>query len=638
MAGKTVIQELVAKLGFDIDQKTVEDFEAGLASLRNVAGAVAGAVTASAAAVFAWAESAAAAGEEAVLNANALNINAEAYQRMAYAASMSGVNAEMLRASLIKLTRSAQEAGNGNADLAATFRELGLDARAFGDLSADQQLATIADALNGVEEPGRRVAMTMQLLGEQGPRLASLLGEGSDGIRALGDEASALGIVMSNDAAAAGEAFGDQLEQLKLTMQGVKNTIGLEVMPVVSDAIGAFREWFIANRELIRSSVTNMLRGMASAARTGIAVVSRLVGWVQDAVDAFGGWNAVLQAVRFVLIGFVGYQVVVAMRSLIAMVQALTVAYRTMGSTALIANAKALAGPLAIGAAIAALVLIAQDFITFLRGGDSLIGRFVERFAESEGFLGMVARWLLDLRDIINNWPANWALIVGYFRDLWTGAVDWVVGLIEGLVGVVTSVGEAIGAAWSATVVFFVGLWNGALDAFRAVFDAIGAVIEWYVTTTVNNWTAVYDFVRGIIDGIGSAFGTVFDGIASVARNVFGFIVNGIASVADGVLRLAEVGGRALGINADGIARARENIAEMRAAFGDGGGVNVTAGATQGTGTTNNQVNAGGVTVQVNGTTNMGPDDLRRATQDGTARGLQQVLDQTNRTFAGAEA
>lgn len=654
MAGKTVIKDLVARLGFEVDDSKLEEFERGLSGLAATAGAVAGAVAGAAATVFAWAKNAAEAAETAVLEANALGLTAEAYQSLAYAAEQSGVSAEMLRASLTKAALSAQQAIRGNAELAGTFRELGLSAEEFAALGADEKLSVLADALAGVEEPGRRTGIAVQLLGEQGARLATLLGEGSAGIEALREEAVSLGLVLSNEAAAAGENFGDTLARVGLVVAGVKNTIGLELVPIVEEVVERFEEWFIANREILRANLVGMLRATSAAVLAVFRGVWRLVEAVQAVVDAFGGWDAVLQSVRVILIGLVGYQAIAGIRSLVATVQAAAAAYRAFGATALLANAKALAGPLAIGAAIAALVLIVQDFVTFLRGGDSLIGRFVERFAETDGVLGTVARWLLDLRDVIDNWPANWSLIVGYFRDLWQGAVDAVAGMIEGLVAVASRVGSATRSSFAAVVGAIVAVWQGAVDAVSAVFNAIAAVVVWYVETTRSNfetvvafvvdafsriWTFVSTVFEALLAGpraLGDVFATVLAGIEGGARRVFGFLVDGIANLVDGFLRLAEVGGRALGFDTDTIANARAGLDNFRANVAGGTGPAPVGDVAPG-GNVSTSLSVGSIGVSVQGTTGMGPEDLARATDVGVRRALESELVRLSRSTAGAE-
>jgi hypothetical protein len=62
-----------------------------------------------------------------------------------------------------------------------------------------------------------------------------------------------------------------------------------------------------------------------------------------------------------------------------AAVQGLTVVIGALGTVALVAGAKAAAPWLALAAAVGLAFLVVQDFIVFMRGGDSLIGRAVEK-------------------------------------------------------------------------------------------------------------------------------------------------------------------------------------------------------------------------------------------------------------------
>ena len=85
-------------------------------------------------------------------------------------------------------------------------------------------------------------------------------------------------------------------------------------------------------------------------------------------------------------------------------------------------------------AAVAGFVLVIEDLYTYLTGGDSLIGRFISQWSESEGVLGSVARLF---QSMITLGQALWAALspVG---DALGGAFATALPYVERLVSLVS--------------------------------------------------------------------------------------------------------------------------------------------------------------------------------------------------------
>ena len=79
----------------------------------------------------------------------------------------------------------------------------------------------LVTAINRTSNAQERAALTVAAFGKSGQDMLPLIMEGGEGIAKMGDEAQRLGLVMSDDAAKAGERFSDSLKRIKAVGQGL---------------------------------------------------------------------------------------------------------------------------------------------------------------------------------------------------------------------------------------------------------------------------------------------------------------------------------------------------------------------------------------------------------------------------------
>ncbi len=195
------------------------------------------------------------------LNA-AIGTEIEDLQRLTFAASQSGVGQETLSTALKKLNQNLLDIGKGGGKIAGeALEELGLSFEDISKLEASEQLGLIGDALNGVEDEARRSALAAQIFGQRsGPELATLLREGSEGIKNLGDQAK--GVLTQEDVDRA-TAFQDRLGELTNTVEALATEIALELLPTVEDIVVGISNWFDENDALIKQNVGAFLEAVS---------------------------------------------------------------------------------------------------------------------------------------------------------------------------------------------------------------------------------------------------------------------------------------------------------------------------------------------------------------------------------------
>lgn len=250
-----------------------------------------------------------------------VGVSAKSFQRLSFAAERSGVPIGNLKKGLQNIARNLRDAeiaaGKGQGTgFTRALADVGIKLKDLSNLNAEEKIGLIGEALSQVSDEGERVALSQRLVGEAaGPIFASLLAEGTVGIKALGDEAERLGLVMGDDALNASEAFQDSMTNVKSVMMGVKTTVAVSLIPAVKKAVDKFRDWLLVNKDFVTSriekvveflagafdmlldNIDGIIKGFTSMVRVGRDVVgflinmTELVGGLENALRlAAAGW------------------------------------------------------------------------------------------------------------------------------------------------------------------------------------------------------------------------------------------------------------------------------------------------------------------------------------------------------------
>lgn len=262
--------------------KTTQKFE-GFKSAAGGIGAIAGTVVVGLAAVAAAAIAAAVGiGALLVKTANTADdlvdlsaktgISVTRLQELGYAGGQVGTDLETMTGSLTKLTRSMGDAAsNKKGDAAKAFKDLGVSVKdAEGNLrSSEAVFGDAIDALGKIENPAQRDVLAMALFGKSATELNPLIKAGSDEMARLSEEANKMGAVMSEDDVSAAADLADQLDGLKLGLQGVAMTVMSAFMPAfqgIATTAGGYLEQFAGVVKNSNGDVGKMASGFGDIA------------------------------------------------------------------------------------------------------------------------------------------------------------------------------------------------------------------------------------------------------------------------------------------------------------------------------------------------------------------------------------
>lgn len=274
------------------------------------------------------------AGDAAFKTAQKVGVSVEAWQELAYAAELADVDQQQLSTTLQRLTKNAAAAATGSKEMSTWFRRVGVNVLdSNGKLKqSDKLFSEISDKFAKMPDGARKTALAIGVFGKAGAELIPMLNGGSEAIARAAEEARKLGIIMSDEDAKSAEEFNDNITRMMRSLDGLARIVGNALIPIANDLAIEFREWVIANRELVATKAKEWfewLRDNLPAIKDGISnaftAIGKMISVVDGIAEAMGGWKVVMAALAAVMIG----QFIVAVGQLVYSLGTLGVVFAT---------------------------------------------------------------------------------------------------------------------------------------------------------------------------------------------------------------------------------------------------------------------------------------------------------------------
>lgn len=453
--------------------------------------------------------------------ARGAGIGVEAFQKLAYAGRMSGVETEKLSASLVKFDRMVAEATGGNKTYMQTFEDLGIKIKdSAGNLRQPNEIfEDVADIFHNTEDGIGKTALAVELFGKSGADLIPMLNDGKAGLKAFYAEAERLGLALSNEMIAKGDAFSDQLENIGEQVKGVKLQLGAALIPALSAAtekiskvIDKITKWVQENPEL-------------AATIGNIAMTT-------------GKWIAILGTAA-IAIGSVAFIILQFRKAFRAMSDAVTIGisiFKNIKNTFLVVD-KAMKGytktqKLAtVATKLFNKALKANPILTII----SLIialGAVVYSVIKN---WDKIAAWFKKLWDAIVGifkaaWEAIkkvWSTVTGWFSNLWGGIKAGAGKAWEGIKNTINKAREGVQKAWGSVKGWFSNLWG---NVKSGISNAWGGIKDWFSNLQPVEW------MRGAWENVGTFFENLGPRFYEWGKNLLQGLWNGITSMVDKVV------------------------------------------------------------------------------------------------------
>ena len=288
--------------------------------------------------------------DELVTMSKQSGISTDELQRMKYAADLVDVSLDSMVGAQAKLTKSM--AGNTEA-----FDRLGVQVRMSNGTMRDANTVfyETLTALSRVGNETERDQLAMQIFGKSANELAGIIDDGGASLRAYGDEAQQLGLIMDETTLQGLNAFNDELDRLKaaamadLLKAGAAALEGLRpLLETIIDVLGGLLN-IIGN---LSPGLISVLGTMALMVAT-ISPVAGIINAITAAAASAGGVIAALEGVLATTGGRIKI-VVVLLSMLVGLIISIASAWSDMSGWE---KAISVMGALVVAATAAAIAL-----------------------------------------------------------------------------------------------------------------------------------------------------------------------------------------------------------------------------------------------------------------------------------------
>ena len=241
-------------------------------------------------------------GEELNKLAQKTGVSVEALSALKYAAELSDVTTEGLTKGLKHLSTALFDTKVKGDEGGAALKALGVAAMdSTGQIRPTEAvLLDLADKFAAMPDGAEKAALAVKLFGKEGLNMIPMLNQGREGLTGMMEEAKRLGLVMSEDAAQASEAFNDNLKRLHAVSEGLQRQIGAAVIPVLADLTermflaktetGSFSNELLAitqNRQQVLEFLEAVASGLAFIAEAAV-LTKRVITQPFDSLQVVG--------------------------------------------------------------------------------------------------------------------------------------------------------------------------------------------------------------------------------------------------------------------------------------------------------------------------------------------------------------
>jgi len=345
--------------------------------------------------------------------------------------------------------------------------------------------------------------------------------------------------------------YKESVETLGKRFQSLKVELAFGFLPTMQKMIDGLDNFLEKNKDVIVNGVMAFINILTSF----MQIITNTIRFIDMIVDKTVGWKNLLIALgialawvkRAMILAFITNPVVWMM------------------------------------AAIAGLLILIDDFMTYLDGGESEFGEF----------WGASLKWIEDNKDAINA-----------IKQVFVDFVEFLTGIVALIVGIFTGDTALMSAAWEGMIENFIAAWNGLAMFFMPAAE--------FITNTINNafdrakkfvidiFNSMLNAIKSFISTLGAIFTNVFSLITAPFAQAFDWIVNKFSELP------AIIGGIASKLTfglSDKIGSAVTNTANRISNY-----TSTTTASIQVNGATNPQVTANAINANLNSMTqnNMG--------------------------------
>lgn len=300
--------------------------------------------------------------------------------------------------------------------------------------------------------------------------------------------------------------YNDSVDQLGKRYQSLKVELAFGFLPTMQRMIDAVDGFLESNKDLIVDGIGALLDIMINT----IQVFVNFVRFIDRIVESTVGWKFALGVLA---------------AALLWVNRAMLIAFATNPVFWIIA-------------AIAGLLLLIDDFMTYLDGGESQFGDFWGSMLEWIEIIKPALQSVWGMLILGMSYLIEFGAFVGkYLGGAFIDAVELITAVLTFLVGLFTGNTELMSAAWD-------GMVENLLSMFQNLAMLFEPLAQKLVQIMSKVWDAIVSYISAKISQIISAISSFISSIGAVLGNVFDIITAPFAKAFDWIAnKFSSLGG-----------------------------------------------------------------------------------------------
>lgn len=220
--------------------------------------------------------------------AKRLDIPVDQLSALKFQANLAGVEFESLASGVgLAMKNIGEFALTGTGEAAPALKLLGVNLRdSRGHLKGmSDVLPDLAESLERIEDPIKRMFLARQIFGRQGGAIIQLIQQGSDNLRIMREQAERLGAIVTPEQAAAAEALRDGITRIQAAWRGLAHRAVAEYGPAIAGQLNRFASLIAAVPEMFGNLTRTIRTALTDSGGPGDAARGIFGDWVNSAVN-----------------------------------------------------------------------------------------------------------------------------------------------------------------------------------------------------------------------------------------------------------------------------------------------------------------------------------------------------------------
>ena len=417
-------------------------------------------------------------------------------QKMQYASDLIDVDVSTITGSLRKMKKNLDSNTEAFENLGVATKENG-QFREITDIFYDT-----VEALGQIPNETERDIAAMDIFGKSADELAGIIDDGGASLKALGEEAENLGVIIPEEDLQRANELNDQLDRLKAEILPTITQLGIKVIEAIQPYLPA-----------IQDAITKICDSLQNVSPQLVLIV----GGILAATAALSPMFSVLSSLSSVISTVAGS------------------AGSLSGAFAGI-SAPILAIVAAIGSLAAAFIYLWNTNEEFRNNITAIWNDLKAKFDEfGNGIVERLNALGGDFQSFSDVVTGIWNLLCENLAPVFENTFDTIATVLGGALDVLTGLFDVFAGLFTGN---WEQMWNGCKEIVSGVWDAIVGVVKGAINTLINT---INGFIRGAnklqIDGVGINLPT----IPLLAEG--GILTSGMAIVGEAGPELVSVSG-----------------------------------------------------------------------------------------------